>query len=34
VLCLFTYSGVLHILCCVCLRIVVSNIYCVVFVYV
>jgi hypothetical protein len=34
VLCLFTYSGVRQILCCVYLRIVVSDTYCVVFVYV
>jgi hypothetical protein len=31
-LCLFTYSGVYHILSCVCLRIVLSNTYCLVFV--
>jgi len=30
-LCLFVHSGVQHILCCVCLCIVVSNTYCVVF---
>ena len=34
VLCLFTYSYVPHILCCVCLRTVTSHTYCVVFVYV
>jgi hypothetical protein len=32
-LCLFTYSGDTHILCCVCLRIVETHTYCVVFVY-
>jgi hypothetical protein len=34
VLCLFTYGGVRHMLCCVCLRMVVSNTCCVVFLYV
>jgi hypothetical protein len=34
VLCLFVYSGVQHILCCVCLCIMVSNTYCVVFCFV
>jgi hypothetical protein len=32
-LCLFTYSGVQHILCCVCLRIVVFSTYCVVYLF-
>ena len=32
-LCLFTHSGLQDILCCVCLHIVFSNAYCVVFVY-
>ena len=34
VLCLLTYGGVQHMLCCVCLRMVVSDTCCVVFVYV
>jgi hypothetical protein len=33
VLCLFTYGGVQHMLCCVCLRMVVFDTCCVVFVY-